>query len=349
MAIGLDYIQKVIARNNAKKQAGAQAAPAVFGKYTGFEGDAPTVARMQQNQRDQLVATAEQRKAAYQQQLEQHQRNMQQIRQREAIQTATQSGDKELQYKRVQEYLNSNQTGKELWNLEHGVSTNQNAAAQRRRAAEELRSQMSGAELSAYEAAEEAYDQYGGLYAAGKTVGDLLQGSLKNAAGNLMTAVQAVEKDYQDRADALETVYQQERSGNPFKVFAQVNSAYDDALKRQESERAQKDYFSEDTLRGLALAREGSEQLQRGAAGLNGGGKAAYDLASSMIANAPGMALALIPGVGPAASLGTLGAQAAGGKIDELSARGIENREALKRGVVSGIIESATEVLPVSN
>lgn len=343
MDVSLDYINKVIARNNASKQAGTQAAPAVFGIYKGFEGDAPTVARMRENQRVQAIENAQERQRAYQAQLEQHQKDMQQINQREALERAAQSGNKDLQYRSVQEYLSGSEKARTLWDLEHGGNTNQNAAAQRKKDAEAVRASMSGAELSAYDAAMKVYDQYGGLYNAGRMVGDLVAGSLKNAAGNVMTTGQSAAKDYKNRVEALQQVYQQERSVNPLKAFAEVNSSY-----RQELDKTKEEVLDESST-GLQLAREGSEQLQRGAAGLNGGGKVAYDLASSMIANAPSMALALIPGVGPAASLGTLGAQAAGGKIDELSARGIENREAIKRGVVSGVIESATEVLPVSN
>lgn len=343
MDVSLDYINKVIARNNASKQAGTQAAPAVFGIYKGFEGDAPTVARMRENQRVQAIENAQERQRAYQAQLEQHKKDMQQINQREALERAAQSGNKDLQYRSVQEYLSGSEKARTLWDLEHGGNTNQNAAAQRKKDAEAVRASMSGAELSAYDAAMKVYGQYGGLYNAGRMVGDLVAGSLKNAAGNVMTTGQSAAKDYKNRAEALQEVYQQERSVNPLKAFAEVNRSYGQELDKTKEE------VLDESSTGLQLAREGSEQLQRGAAGLNGGGKVAYDLASSMIANAPSMALALIPGVGPAASLGTLGAQAAGGKIDELSARGIENREALKRGVVSGVIESATEVLPVSN
>ena len=76
MDVSLDYINKVIARNNASKQAGTQAAPAVFGIYKGFEGDAPTVARMRENQRVQAIENAQERQRAYQAQLEQHQKDM---------------------------------------------------------------------------------------------------------------------------------------------------------------------------------------------------------------------------------------------------------------------------------
>ena len=65
MDISLDYINKVIARNNANTGAGAQA-PASFGKYEGFVGDAPTVARMQVNQMRAAIANAPARREAYQ-------------------------------------------------------------------------------------------------------------------------------------------------------------------------------------------------------------------------------------------------------------------------------------------
>lgn len=349
MDVSLDYINQVIARSNARNQAGAKEAPASFGTretapLTQKAWQQQEISAMQRRVAYQQKITNEmRRKAAYQAQLEQHQKDMQQINQREALERAAQSGNKDLQYRSVQEYLSGSEKARTLWDLEHGGNTNQNAVAQRKKDAEAVRASMSGAELSAYDAAMKVYDQYGGLYNAGRMAGDLVAGSLKNAAGNVMTTGQSAAQDYKNRAEALQKVYQQERSVNPLKAFAEVNSSYEQELDKTKEE------VLDESSTGLQLAREGSEQLQRGAAGLNGGGKVAYDLASSMIANAPSMALALIPGVGPAASLGTLGAQAAGGKIDELSARGIENREALKRGVVSGVIESATEVLPVSN
>ena len=360
MDISLDYINQVIARNNASREAGAKAASASSGVDQKLQASTgafrPQDIAALQNQKKYWTTAMEDREQqrarqqsewdrqqAYQQALDQHRQDMEHIRQRERLETATRSGNKDLQYRSVQEYLSGSEKARTLWDLEHGGNTNQNAAAQRKKDAEAVRASMSGAELSAYDAAMKVYDQYGGLYNAGRMVGDLVAGSLKNAAGNVMTTGQSAAKDYKNRAEALQQVYQQERSVNPLKAFAEVNSSYGQELDKTKEE------VLDESSTGLQLAREGSEQLQRGAAGLNGGGKVAYDLASSMIANAPSMALALIPGVGPAASLGTLGAQAAGGKIDELSARGIENREALKRGVVSGVIESATEVLPVSN
>lgn len=343
MDISLDYINKVVARNNASKEAGTQAAPAVFGGYEGFEGDAPTVARMKENQRLQALANEQEKKAAYPKQLEKHQEDMRQINQRENLERAVKSGNKDFQYRSVQEYLANSEKGRTLWNLEHGENTNQNAMAQRKKDAEKLRASMSGAELSAYDAATEVYKQYGGLYNAGRMLGDLFAGSLKNAAGNVVTTGQTFAHDYKDRASALEQAYQGKRSLNPLKAYAQIENAYAQELQKTE------DVLDEESVSGLKMAREGSEQLQRGASGLSGAGKAAYDLAGSMVANAPGMALALIPGVGPAASLGTLGAQAAGGKIDELSQRGITGAEALERGLVSGAIEASTEVLPVSS
>lgn len=358
MDISLDYINQVIARNDGRKGAGAGKAPAssdIDPKLQATTGAfrPQDIAALQEQKRywTEAIEDKKQQQAqqqAYQQALAQHRQDMAQINQRERLQTAIKSGNRAQQYDRVQEYLANNENARKLWNLEHGMNTNQNAAAQRMRDAQALRGQMSGAELSAYEAAAEAYRQYGGLYAAGQTLKDLIQGSLTNAAGNLITTVQAAKQDWDERTEALESVYEQPRSANPLEAYGQITNNYRDALKRQEEQRAPENTYNE-TLSGLELARKGSEQVQRGGAALTGGGKMVYDLAGSVVSNAPAMALAAIPGVGPAASLGTLGAQAAGGKIDELSARGIGNREALGRGLVSGVIESATEVLPVSN
>ena len=109
MDISLDYINKVIARNNANTGAGAQA-PASFGKYEGFVGDAPTVARMQDNQMRAAIANAPARREAYQQAVQKHRADMQQIRQRDNLKAQERGGNKAKQYDAVQEYLRDNPT-----------------------------------------------------------------------------------------------------------------------------------------------------------------------------------------------------------------------------------------------
>ena len=394
MGVSLDYINEVIARNNAGKQAGA-GAPASSGS-TGSKIRQPQVneaelqrrarLRMQralasgkkqnvQNARDIYLKENEEARKLWtlehgtnmsDRELEQAQWESGAMRRQmdsdalrtyeeiaRGVEQTTQTGQDQrrnayqmymerqnlgraAQYDYVQNYLAQNEKASELWAAEHAVLKDENKIAL-------LRSTMTEQEQAEYDAIRAERDAYGAGYELKRRVGGLVAGSLQNAAGNVLTAGQTVVNDYKDRMEALQQTYQQERSVNPLKAFEQVNSTY-----RQELDKVS-GVVQEDNTPGLQLAREGSEQMQRGAAGLGGAGKVAYDLAGSMVANAPSMALALVPGVGPAASLGTMGAQAAGGKIDELSQKGVSRQEALERGVVSGIIEAATEKLPVSS
>ena len=69
--------------------------------------------------------------------------------------------------------------------------------------------------------------------------------------------------------------------------------------------------------------------------------------AISLASNAPTMAASAVPVVGPALGSLVMGAQAAGQRAFELNEQGKSAGEALGRGTVSGIIEAATEKLPL--
>lgn len=382
MGVSLDYINKVIARNNAGKQAGA-GAPASSGnngnsaarqqfldimqRQEAYRQANATRARaiVSDNNRNQdtrqQFMNVMQRQAAYQQvnadavkrrlEAEEKQRAEEEELQREQEKLQAFAVDnRAAQYDAVQEYLSQNEKASKLWAEEHALFKDEKKI-------ESLRAGMTAQEQKFYDAAKAAREGYGGLYEAQRRVGGLVAGSLQNAAGNVLTAGQTVWEGYQDRQNAMyEAAMEAEKrktGGNTFEDYAKEESdrteVYSRLMKENRDTSREENLIQEENTPGLRLAREGSEQMQRGAAGLSGAGKVAYDLAGSIVANAPSMALALIPGVGTAASLGTMGAQAAGGKIDELSQKGVSRQEALERGVVSGIIEAATEKLPVSS
>lgn len=382
MGVSLDYINKVIARNNAGKQAGV-GAPASSGnngnsaarqqfldimqRQEAYRQANATRARaiVSDNNRNQdtrqQFMNVMQRQAAYQQvnadavkrrlEAEEKQRAEEEELQREQEKLQAFAVDnRAAQYDAVQEYLSQNEKASELWAEEHSFFRDEKKI-------ESLRAGMTAQEQKFYDAAKAAREGYGGLYEAQRRVGGLVAGSLQNAAGNVLTAGQTVWEGYQDRQNAMyEAAMEAEKrktGGNTFADYAKEEAdrteVYSRLMKENRDPSREENLIQEENTPGLRLAREGSEQMQRGAAGLSGAGKVAYDLAGSIVANAPSMALALIPGVGTAASLGTMGAQAAGGKIDELSQKGVSRQEALERGVVSGIIEAATEKLPVSS
>ena len=102
-------------------------------------------------------------------------------------------------------------------------------------------------------------------------------------------------------------------------------------------------------LPGQTLMRKSMEAQQKFMEGRTGVDKLLASAALSMGQMAPALAASAIPGVGPAIGAGIMGAQAAGSKSYELNERGVDPAEAQLRGVTSGVIESLTEKVPISN
>ncbi|WP_298732550.1 hypothetical protein [uncultured Subdoligranulum sp.] len=375
MSVSLDYINEVIARNNAGKQAGAMAPAssgnngnsaarqqlldivqrqAFYRQANAAQERAPVSGNSRNQAARQQLLDSMQRQAAYRQanaeEIQKKAEEEAQQREQQRKLRAFAVENRAAQYDAVQEYLSQNEKASALWAEEHALLRDEKTI-------ESLRAGMTVQEQEVYDAAKAARESYGGLYEAQRRVGGLVAGSLQNAAGNVLTAGQTVWEAYQDRQNAMyEAALEAEKKKTGDNTFADYakeeedrTAAYSRLMKEKRDTSRTENLIQEENTPGLQLAREGSEQMQRGAAGLSGAGKMAYDLAGSIVANAPSMALALIPGVGTAASLGTMGAQAAGGKIDELSQKGVSRQEALERGVVSGMIEAATEKLPVSS
>ncbi len=95
------------------------------------------------------------------------------------------------------------------------------------------------------------------------------------------------------------------------------------------------------------VLREANEAQANAEAGLAPAPRWVTEQAISLASNAPTMAASAVPVVGPALGSLVMGAQAAGQRAFELNEQGKSAGEALGRGAVSGIIEAATERLPL--
>ena len=95
------------------------------------------------------------------------------------------------------------------------------------------------------------------------------------------------------------------------------------------------------------MLREASQAQANAAAGLAPVPRWLTEQSVSVAGNLPTMAMSIIPGVGPVVGSVMTGMQAAGQRTFELNERGKTAGESLARGTVSGVIEAATEKLPL--
>lgn len=94
------------------------------------------------------------------------------------------------------------------------------------------------------------------------------------------------------------------------------------------------------------MLREANEAQSNAEAGLAPAPRWLTEQAISLAGNAPSMAISALPG-GTILGSALIGAQAAGQRTFELNEQGKSAGEALGRGLVSGVIEAATEKLPL--
>lgn len=92
-----------------------------------------------------------------------------------------------------------------------------------------------------------------------------------------------------------------------------------------------------------------AEQKANATTGMTEGKKFAADTAIGVAGNAPQMAASFIPVVGPAIGATWSGVNAAGQRSYELNQQGVSPNESLGRGIVSGVIEAATEKSPMES
>lgn len=212
-----------------------------------------------------------------------------------------------------------------------------------------------GRPIQDFDAEQEAKRLKSGAESIGKGIaGSLLSVSetgrqfLRN---NSMDRWGSVIKANANQADALRAklALAEQGEGNPewgtVQELRNRLAAAEGAEQRLKTERTTVD----PNLPGQTLLRESREAAAEATRGLSGADKLLANTALSMAQTAPGIALSFVPGIGPALGLGLMGAQAAGSKAGELNDQGVNASEAFTRGLISGGIESLTELLPVSS
>ena len=95
------------------------------------------------------------------------------------------------------------------------------------------------------------------------------------------------------------------------------------------------------------MLREASQAQANAEAGLAPAPRWLTEQTVSVASNLPTMAMSAIPGIGPVVGSVMTGMQAAGQRTFELNEQGKTAGESLARGTVSGVIEAATEKLPL--
>ncbi|WP_418681167.1 peptidoglycan DD-metalloendopeptidase family protein [Agathobaculum sp.] len=200
----------------------------------------------------------------------------------------------------------------------------------------------------------DASDRLGqGLTAVGKrleasipsfvdTVKQAISNQSENKENEAFTRLEEQEKQLELQ---LQNMQSQDENG---KVPADYQQVYDELQRVREEKNSLKVTKSVDQNRwSQRMLREANEAQANAEAGLAPAPRWMAEQAISLASNAPTMAASTVPFVGPALGSLVMGAQAAGQRAFELNEQGKSAGEALGRGTVSGIIEAATEKLPL--
>lgn len=143
----------------------------------------------------------------------------------------------------------------------------------------------------------------------------------------------------------LQNMQSQDENG---RVPADYQQVYDQLQRvREEKNSLKVEKGVDQNLWSQRVLREANEAQANAEAGLAPAPRWVTEQAISLASNAPTMAASAVPVVGPALGSLVMGAQAAGQRAFELNEQGKSAGEALGRGAVSGIIEAATEKLPL--
>lgn len=200
----------------------------------------------------------------------------------------------------------------------------------------------------------DASDRLGqGLTAVGKrleasipsfvdTVKQAVSNQSENKENEAFTRLEEQEKQLELQ---LQNMQSQDENG---KVPADYQQVYDELQRVREEKNSLKVTKGVDqNLWSQKVLREANEAQANAEAGLAPAPRWVAEQAISLASNAPTMAASAVPVVGPALGSLVMGAQAAGQRAFELNEQGKSAGEALGRGTVSGIIEAATENLPL--
>ncbi len=200
----------------------------------------------------------------------------------------------------------------------------------------------------------DASDRLGqGLTAVGKrleasvpslvdTVKQAISNQSENKENEAFTRLEEQEKQLELQ---LQNMQSQDENG---KVPADYQQVYDELQRVREEKNALKVTKGVDqNLWSQRMLREANEAQANAEAGLAPAPRWVTEQAISLASNAPTMAASAVPVVGPALGSLVMGAQAAGQRAFELNEQGKSAGEALGHGLVSGVIEAATEKLPL--
>ncbi len=200
----------------------------------------------------------------------------------------------------------------------------------------------------------DASDRLGqGLTAVGKrleasipslidTAKQAISNQSENKENDAFTQLEEQEKQLELQ---LQNMQSQDENG---KVPADYQQVYDQLQRVREEKNSIKVEKGVDPNKwSQTVLREANEAQANAEAGLASAPRWLTEQAISLAGNAPTMAASAIPVVGPAISSVVMGAQAAGQRAFELNEQGKSAGEALGRGTVSGVIEAATEKLPL--
>ena len=200
----------------------------------------------------------------------------------------------------------------------------------------------------------DASDRLGqGLTAVGKrleasipsfvdTVKQAISNQSENKENEAFTRLEEQEKQLELQ---LQNMQSQDENG---RVPADYQEVYDQLQRVREEKNSLKVTKGVDqNLWSQKVLREANEAQANAEAGLAPAPRWVTEQAISLASNAPTMAASAVPVVGPALGSLVMGAQAAGQRAFELNEQGKSAGEALSRGTVSGIIEAATEKLPL--
>ncbi len=200
----------------------------------------------------------------------------------------------------------------------------------------------------------DASDRLGqGLTAVGKrleasipsfvdTVKQAISNQSENKENEAFTRLEEQEKQLELQ---LQNMQSQDENG---KVPADYQQVYDQLQRvREEKNSLKVEKGVDQNLWSQKVLREANEAQANAEAGLAPAPRWVAEQAISLASNAPTMAASAVPVVGTALGSLVMGAQAAGQRAFELNEQGKSAGEALGRGAVSGIIEAATEKLPL--
>lgn len=172
------------------------------------------------------------------------------------------------------------------------------------------------------------------------TVKQAISNQSENKENEAFTRLEEQEKQLELQ---LQNMQSQDENG---KVPADYQQVYDELQRVREEKNALKvEKGVDQNLWSQKVLREANEAQANAEAGLAPAPRWVAEQAISLASNAPTMAASAVPVVGPALGSLVMGAQAAGQRAFELNEQG---KSALTgRGLVSGVIEAATEKLPL--